>query len=87
MSQIAETIDIIPDKVLIYIIQNASNFTWNFLAIKIILTRLKLQMDMNNEDILPQCCAELRNLLKKSINVTSSRKDLMQILSLNETFL
>ena len=87
MSQISETIDKIPDKVLIYIIRNSNDFTWNFLAIKIILTRLKLQMEMHNEDILPQCCDEFRNLLKKSINVPSSREDLKQILNFNEALL
>ena len=82
---IAETIDRIPDEVLISVIRNSKNYSWSFLAMKIILTRLKLQMTMHNgsEDILSQCCAELRNLLKKSINIPSSREDLKQILSLN----
>ena len=82
---IAETIDRIPDEVLISVIRNSKNYSWSFLAMKIILTRLKLQMTMHNgsEDILSQCCAELRNLLKKSINIPNSREDLKQILSLN----
>ena len=82
---VVETIDRIPDKVLIHFIRNSKDFSWNFLAMKIILIRLKLQINMQegNEDILSQCCAELRNLLKKSINIPSSRDDLKQILSLN----
>ena len=85
MNRIAKTIDQIPDEVLAHVICNSKDFSWNFLAMKIILIRLKLQINMQegNEDILSQCCAELRNLLKKSINIPSSRDDLKQILSLN----
>ena len=85
MNRIAETIDKIPDELLIHVIRNSKDFSWNFLAMKIILTRLKLQISMyeGNRDILSQCCAELRNLLKKSINIPNSRDDLKQILSLN----
>ena len=85
MNRIAETIDRIPDEVLMHVIRNSKDFSWNFLAMKIILTRLKLQISMyeGNRDILSQFCDELRNLLKKSINIPNSRDDLKQILSVN----
>ncbi len=84
MTQIAETIDRIPDDVLIHVIRHSNDFSWNFLAMKIILTRLNLKMVMfpNDDTVLLECCAELRNLLKKSINIPNSRTDLKQILSL-----
>ena len=81
----AETIDRIPNDVLIHVIRHSNDFSWNFLAMKIILTRLNLKIAMRHGDqsILPECCNELRNLLKKSTNVPHSQKDVMQILSLS----
>ena len=85
MSQIAETIDKIPDDVLIHIIRHSNDFTWNFLAIKIMLTRLNLKISMSKDKdaVLLECCNELRNLLKNSSNIPNSQADLKQILSLN----
>ena len=85
MKQAIENIDSIPDKVLIHVIRHSNDFTWNFLAIKIMLTRLNLKLAMyqNKESILQECCAELRNLLKNSVNIPNSQADLKQILSLN----
>ncbi|MDR1156662.1 MAG: hypothetical protein LBL04_18310 [Bacteroidales bacterium] len=84
MTQIAETIDMIPNDVLIRVIRHSNDFSWNFLAMKIILTRLNLKIAMHDSDqtVLPECCDELRNLLKKSTNIPNSRADLKQILSL-----
>ena len=84
MTQITETINMIPDRILMHIIRHSNDFTWNFLALKIILTRLNLKIVMHHgdESIFPECCAELRNLLKKSTHIPSSRIDLKQILSL-----
>jgi len=86
MTQIVETIDNIPEDVLIHIIRNANEFSWNFLAIKIILTRLNLKilMHKDHQSVKTESCKELRNLLKKSINVPNSRSDIKQILSLVE---
>ena len=85
MTQLVETIDNIPNDVLAHVIRNSNDFTWNFLAMKIILTRLNLKIIMNDSNsayVLPECCDELRNLLKKSVNVPNSRTDLNQILSI-----
>ena len=85
MTQIAETIDSIPNDKLIHVIRNSHDFVWNFFALKIILTRLNMKITMYKGDksILPECCDELRNLLKKSANVPNSQADLNQILSFN----
>jgi len=86
MIQIDETIDKIPNDVLVRVIRHSKDFSWNFLAMKIILTRLNLKIVMCNNSgeqaNLPECCDELRNLLKKSVNIPNSRTDLKQILSM-----
>jgi len=84
MIQIAETIDRIPNDRLLHVICNSNDFNWNFFAMKIILTRLNMKITMYNNDnsILHVCCDELRNLLKKSVNVPNSQADLKQILSI-----
>ena len=86
MTQINETIDKIPNDVLVHVIRHSNDYTWDFLAMKIILTRLNLKIIMHEdhgcESVLPECCNELKNLLKKSINVPNSRTDLNQILSM-----
>ena len=85
MNQTYEIIDKIPDKVLLHVIRYSNDFAWNFLAIKIMLTRLNLKMVMfqNKDEILRECCNELRSLLKNSVNIPNSQADLKQILSLN----
>jgi len=86
MTNIADTIDSISNDMLLHVIRNSNEFTWNFFAMKIILTRLKLKISMTEGDcgksILSECCEELRNLLKKSVNVPNSQADLRQILSI-----
>ena len=86
MTPIVETIDRIPNEVLTHVIRHSNDFSWNFLALKIILTRLNLKivMDGDHKSVLSDCCNELRNLLKKSANVPNSVTDLKQILSLNQ---
>jgi len=80
----AETINKIPNDKLIHVIRHSNDFTWEFFAMKIILTRLNLKIAMfkGDESILSGCCDELRNLLKKSVNVPHSQADLNQILSI-----
>ena len=87
MIKIIETIDNIPNDTLIQVIRNPNNFTWNFFAMKIILTRLNLKLKMNDKDksIMSECCNELKSLLKKSIAVPNSQADLKQILSISKS--
>jgi len=84
MTPIEETIDKISNDKLIHVIRHSHDFTWEFFAMKIILTRLNLKIAMykDNKSILSECCDELRNLLKKSANVPHSQTDLSKILSL-----
>jgi hypothetical protein len=84
MKQIAETIDKISNDKLIHVIRHSNDFTWDFFAMKIILTRLNMKIALYKDDqsILPGCCDELRNLLKKSANVPHSQEDLKKILAL-----
>ena len=84
MTQISVSIDKISDDLLVYIIRHSKEFTWNFLAIKIMLTRLNLKIAMcqNEDEALHGCCNELRSLLKNSINIPNSQADLKQILSI-----
>ncbi len=79
-------IDKIPFETWMFVIRHPNDFTWNFLAMKIILTRLNLKIVMSGNDmiVLEQCCEELRDLLRKSINIPNARKDLQQILLLIE---
>lgn len=86
MTQTANTIDNIPNEVLIHVIRHSTDFSWNFFALKIILTRLNLKILMYKGDssVFPECCDELKNLLKQSACVPNSQADLKQILSLSE---
>ena len=86
MNSFIEKIEQIPEETWQYIILNSNDFMWNFFAIKIILTRLNLKLKMfpNNPALMEQCCAELRDLLKKSVNIPNAQKDIDQILSINK---
>ncbi|MCL2072603.1 MAG: hypothetical protein FWH18_01670 [Marinilabiliaceae bacterium] len=85
MTKIVETIDNIPNERLLYVINNANDYKWNFLAVQVILTRLKMKILMFEDDnsIQAICCDELRNLLKKSSYVPNLIEDLKQIISIN----
>ena len=88
MTPMAETIDKIADDRLIHVIRHPNDYPWDFLAMKIILTRLNLKLFMNESDntaILSECCDELRTLLKKSFNIPRALNDLNKILSLSVT--
>ena len=50
MTQATDIIDNIPNDVLIHVILNSKDFTWNFFALKIILTRLNLKIIMCKGD-------------------------------------
>ena len=86
MTPVTDTINLIPDNVLLHVIHHPNDFSWNFLAMKIILTRLNMKITIHDGEktVLSECCNELRNLLKKSVNVPNSRTDLIQILSLTK---
>ncbi|MDR0814574.1 MAG: hypothetical protein LBN37_02355 [Bacteroidales bacterium] len=85
MTYTADTIEKISDSIIAYVITHSKEFAWNFLALKISLTRLNLKMTMmkNSESALTECCAELKGLLRKSLSVPNAQADIKQILEIN----
>ena len=86
MTPMAETIDKIPDDRLIHVIRHPNDYPWDFLAMKIILTRLNMEILMHEKDnptVLSECCDEVRTLLKKSFNIPHAREDISKLLSLS----
>ena len=79
-------IDKIPNQVWLHVLHHPNDFTWNFFALKIILMRLSLKMSMFGNDpgkeVIGECCDELRDLMKKSMNVPNAQKDMELIASL-----
>ena len=86
MTPITDIIDQIPNDLLLHVIRNSNDFPWNFLAMKVILTRLNLKINTQGieKSVLSDCCDELRNLMKKSTNVPNAKTDLNLILSMIE---
>ena len=86
MTDMIDAIDKIPDAVLMHVIQHSNNYSWNFLAVKISLTRLNLKMRMSPKDnnIRSLCCDDFRGLLKKSVNVPNAVADINRLISLQE---
>ena len=85
--QINNVIDIhdIPDSMLVRVIREGSNVKWNYFALKVIITRLNLILQMsstNGEEELQNCITELRDLLRKSQNVPNAKKDLQTIMEI-----
>ncbi|MDR1866580.1 MAG: hypothetical protein LBR08_13555 [Bacteroidales bacterium] len=75
-----EIIDQIPDDTLLSIINKANELTWNFLALKVMLARLKLKLSMMDNDIArQQSCRDLRDLFRKSRNIPNAQKDMQLI--------
>ncbi|MDR0714058.1 MAG: hypothetical protein LBF89_07370 [Bacteroidales bacterium] len=84
MIHTASTIDTIPDSVCEYVILHSKEFSWNFLALKISLTRLNLKIAMmkNRDSAIRDCCAELKTLLKKSVAIPNAQNDISRILEI-----
>jgi hypothetical protein len=76
------------DETLIYLIGHYRDFTWNFMAMKYILMRLKMNIEANpdNKSIPEQCCRELRDFFRKYTRIRKVQNDLQQIHSLNVLF-
>jgi hypothetical protein len=70
----------IPDDVLLRIISEGGEINWNFLALKVMILRLKLKLSMmDNETVRQQCCNDLRELFRKSSLIPNAKKDLQMI--------
>jgi len=73
----------IPDNTLLRIINEGSDVNWNFFALKVMISRLKLKLYMaNNEEVLQQCYADIRDLFHRSNNIPNANKDLQIIRNL-----
>ena len=70
----------IPNNTLLRLITESSDVHWNFFALKVMISRLKLKLSMDsNEETMDQCCDELRELLHKSRGIPNAIKDLQII--------
>ena len=71
----------ITDKIWIQLLLNDKKFDFEFLAIKILLTRLKLTVKLNPDpDIINECAAELRQLFVKTESLPTVKKDILKMI-------
>jgi hypothetical protein len=74
-------IENISDETLLSIVHHANEISWNFLALKVMLARLKLKLTMiDNDTARQQCCSDLRELFRKSRNIPNAKKDIELII-------
>ena len=71
----------ISDQTLFRVISEGDNISWNFFALKVVIARLKLKLSVSgvNEETIQQCCTDLRELFRKSSNISNAKKDLQII--------
>lgn len=74
----------ISDDTLFRIINESGEIDWNFFALKVMISRLKLMLNMagNTEEAKHQCCEELRKLFDKSANIPNANRDLQKIIEI-----
>jgi len=72
----------ISDQTLLRVITEGGDVDWKFFALKVMISRLKLKLHYmaDDQDIVQQCCTEMRELLKRSRNVPNATKDLLLII-------
>ena len=68
----------ISDHTLLCVINKGGDINWNFFALKVMISRLRLKLIMsdNKEEAMQQCCDELRELFQKSKNIPNANNDL-----------
>ena len=68
----------ITDNMLLNVIQEGHEIEWNFFALKVMILRLRLKLNMSgyNEAAKQECYADLRSLFRKSSNIPSAKRDL-----------
>ena len=76
----------ITDKTLFRIINEGGEVSWNFFALKVMISRLKLKLSMtnNSETTLEECYKDLRELFARSHKIPNATKDLQIIAKLWE---
>jgi hypothetical protein len=76
-----EDIQNISDGTLFRVISEGGDVKWNFFALKVMISRLKLKLSMtnNNGKVLQDCYDDLRDLFHRSQNIPNAMKDLQII--------
>ena len=79
----------IPDQTFLRVISEGKDLNWEFFALKVMISRLKLKLSMTAHEEAPkreltqqQCCKEMRDLFSKSRNIPNAKKDLQIIIEL-----
>lgn len=74
----------ISDETLLRVINEGGEIPWNYFALKVMISRLKLMLKMasNKEETKQQCYNELRKLFTQSANIPNANKDLQNIIEL-----
>ena len=71
----------IPDNVLVRIIYESDNINFNFFALKVMISRLKLKLSLDhNENTKQECINDLRDLFHKSKNIPNAKKDIQLLI-------
>ena len=77
----------ISDKTLFRVINESSGVNWNFFALQVMISRFKLKLSMidenkvkQREEMIQQCCSEMRELFFKYKNIPNAIKDIQTIM-------
>ena len=72
----------ISDETLFRVINEGDDMNWNFFALKVMISRLKLKLTIsdNKEEAMQQCFTDLRELFSKSSSIPNAKNDLQIIM-------
>ena len=86
ISNMINNLQEISDKVLYRVINESDDVNWNFLALKVMISRFKLKLLMidcnkvnQREEMISQCCTEMRALFLRCRNIPNAIKDVQTI--------
>lgn len=86
ISNMINNLQEISDKVLYRVINESDDVNWNFLALKVMISRFKLKLLMidcnkinQREEMIVQCCTEMRELFLKCKNIPNAKRDIQTI--------
>ena len=71
----------ISDATLFRVIVEGGDINWNFFALKVMISRLRLELRMSNNEaeVKKKCYTDLRELFRKSCNIPNAIKDIQMI--------
>jgi len=84
-------IENISDKTLLRVVKDGADMKCEYLALKVLMSRFRLKFSIiatkgrQYDELEKQCCAEMRELFFKSINIPNAMKDLKVILERFDT--